>query len=90
MCDFQQDSDLSFLKYNAISCLQTEEGITISFGMTICKKKYIDPYTEEIIEVIMPKTEEEFKNIIKKEMGIELGFPLTLQARDFTGFIEER
>ena len=50
---------------------------------------YIDPYTEEVISVLETKTEAEFKEMIKKEMGVVINFPLSLKAIDFTGFTEE-
>jgi len=87
MCEFQHDES-NFLKKNAISCIQTDDGLTMSWGKSICKKKYIDSYTEEVVSIIKARNEEEFKLIVKKEMGIEINFPLCLKADDFTGFTE--
>ena len=90
MCQYQQDSDSSFLKHNAICCIQTNEGITITWGMNLCEKKYIDAYTEEVMSVAKAKTVKEFKEILKSNMGIKITFSLFTKERDFTGFTEEQ
>lgn len=79
-----------FLKYNTISIIQTQNGGIWTWGYQMCKKIYIDPYTEEVVNVVKAKDQTEFKNMIKEEMGIELGFDLKLNDRDFTGFTEEQ
>ncbi|XP_076819051.1 arylamine N-acetyltransferase, pineal gland isozyme NAT-10-like [Clavelina lepadiformis] len=86
MCDYHQDSEESFLKYNTISCLLNEDGIVITWGLNMCKKKYIDPYTDQLTEVKLAKTEKELREILKKEMGLDIDFELKVQARDFKGF----
>ena len=88
MCKWQQESEKSFLKYNAVSAIHKENGIVGTWGFSMFKKKYIDPYTEEMMSVVVAKDETEFKNIIKKEMGIFIDFDLSLKDRDFTGFTE--
>jgi len=90
MCAFHQDSEKSFLKHNAISCVQTKEGMLIMWGMNFCKKKYIDPLTEEVVSAGKAETEEEFKDILKVEMGMKITFPLFMKTRDYTGFTEEQ
>ena len=87
MCQYQQD--LGVLKHNAISCIQTNEGKIITWGMNLCKKKYIDPYTEEVVSVAKAKTEEEFKEMLNSNMGIKITFSLSTKERDFTGFKEQ-
>ena len=90
MCKYQQESEKSFLKYNAITTIQKENGSVVTWGLAMCKKKYIDPYTEEILSTVKAKDETEFKNMIKKEMGIDIAFDLSLKDRDFTGFTENK
>ena len=86
MCQYQQDSDSSFLKHNAVTCIQTKEGKTVTWGQALCKIKYIDPYSQEIVTVVEAKTEKEFKDMLKVHMGIEINFPLFIKAKDYSGF----
>jgi len=90
MCAYQQESDVGFLNNNAISCIQTKEGVTLTWGMNLCKKKYIDPLTEEVVSVRKAETEEEFKEMLKAEMGMKISFPLYMKTRNYTGFTEEQ
>ena len=90
MCVYQQDSESSFLKNNAITVIQTKSGITISWGLAFCKKEYIDPYTEKITSIEEVKNDAEFKEKIQKEMGIQIDFPLFLKSDNFSGFTEEQ
>jgi len=77
------------LKHNAIGCIRTDDGITMTWGQNLCKKKYVDPYNEEVTFVVNAKTQEEFKELIRKELGIAIDFPLYAQAKDFVGFTDE-
>ena len=88
-CERQHDED-NFLKVNAISSIQTDIGTTMTWGMHVCKKKYVDPYTEEIISEVEARNETEFKEMIKDEMGIVIDFPISLKAKNFTGFTEAK
>ena len=86
MCDFQQNDETGFLKNNAISCLEKDNGKILTWGQNFCEKKYIDPYTEELVRVVSTETEEEFKKLLKEEMGIEIDFTLAVKADNFKGF----
>ena len=90
MCKYQQENEKSFVKHNAISAIQKENGSVVTWGLAMCKKKYIDPYTEQVMSVVKAKDETEFKYMIKKEMGIDIDFDLSLKDKDFTGFTEEQ
>ena len=67
----------------------TEEGITTTWGQTLCKRKYVDPYTELVTSVVESKTEKKFRELLKKEMGIVVDFPLCMKDEDFVGFTDE-
>ena len=88
-CEFHQNEKGSFLKNNTVSGIVTEEGVIVTWGQSLCKRKYVDPYTEQVTSVIEAKTEEEFKDLIKKEMGIVIDFPLCMKDEDLIGFTDE-
>lgn len=88
MCKYQQENENSFLKFNAISYLQTKDGGLCTWGFNLCKKKYIDSYTEEIVSVVKAEDEKEFKKLIEDEMGTHLDFHLKPIARNFFGFTD--
>ena len=67
----------------------TEEGwLTLIWGQALCKRKLVDPYTEHVTSVVETKTEEKFKELMTKETGIMIDFPLSIKGRDFTGFTD--
>ena len=90
MCSVVQDGVFDFFINNTISCLSAEDGIALTWGYQYCKKKYIDPYTEEVIEVVVTKTENNFKKLLKEKWGLVLNFPLDLKAKNFIGFTDDK
>ena len=88
--DYQHDHELSFLKHNAIGCIQTNEGITLTWGKNLCKKKYVDPYHEEVTSIVEAKSENDFKELLKKELDITIDFQLSTKSKDFVGFTDDK
>ncbi|XP_076820659.1 arylamine N-acetyltransferase, pineal gland isozyme NAT-10-like [Clavelina lepadiformis] len=85
MCDFQQDSEESFLKNNAVTAIYTTNGVAYSWGNVFYAKRYIDSYTEEITSVKTTKSDTEFKEVLEQTIGLKLTFTPKLLFKDFPG-----